>query len=191
MSDAAPAANEATDAQAGTPAPAAGDANVIADATEGQAPAAAATEPDAGTEPSAADLLEANRKKNSENQSLRKANKEMTTQLQEFNAWKESQKSDEQRAQEAQDALAVENAQLKATLLRTTIKADLGLPAEIVELLQGDTEEELRAHAEKLKPLFAKPDTPKPPVVNPGQQVLGGTQDPRLRAAQAVFGQFL
>lgn len=188
MSAEAAAEPTTTDAVDGAPA---GDANVVM-SDEGQAPDAVETGSEATTAPSVEDLLEQNRKKNSENKSLRATNKELASQLEEFNAWKESQKSDEQRAKEAQDNLVAENAALKATLLRTTIKADLGLPDEIVELLQGDTEEELRAHAEKLKPLFAaKAEAPKIPAVNPGQKVLGGTQDPRARAAQALFGHIL
>lgn len=142
------------------------------------------------------ELLEQNRKKNSENQSLRKTNKDLAKQLEEFNAWKESQKPEEQRQKEAHDALVAENAALKSQIMRSTLQAELGLPSEIVELLQGNDEEELRAHAEKLRPLFAPKEPAAPaakptPLVNPGQKVTTGVVDPKARDAASLFAHIL
>ncbi|HEX9227485.1 MAG TPA: hypothetical protein VF885_12655 [Arthrobacter sp.] len=190
------------------------DANGV-DATEGatttaepDAAATAATDA-AGTDatdaaaatgtpkvPTAEELLEAQRKKNSENKALRQTNKDLQAQLAEFNAWKESQKTEEQRNQEAHEALVAENAKLKTVALRAEIKRDFkDLPDEIVELLQGNDNEEIRAHAERLAPLFVKaatPPAPAPkPAVNPGQRVVSGASNTDDAVARQFFANHL
>lgn len=54
-------------------------------------------------------------------------------------------------------------------LRRKSIASDEKLPAEIAELLKGNTEDELRAHAKSLAALFATaPAAPPAPPANPG-----------------------
>jgi hypothetical protein len=49
---------------------------------------------------------------------------------------------------------------LQATMLRTQIANEFRLPADLAELLKGEDEEELKAHAEKLSQYVPKGQTP-------------------------------
>ncbi|HEX9230201.1 MAG TPA: hypothetical protein VF885_26675 [Arthrobacter sp.] len=190
-----------------TGAPAAGDAGTqpVVDATAAATDAttdAAATESETGEnaeeqkELSAEELLEQNRKKNSENKSLRTTNKSLTTQIEELTAQLAAQPTEEQRS-EATAALEATNATLTTDNLRLTIAAAAVLPKEyadhlkvIAEHMKGGTEEELKSSAEALLAVFPgkqAASTSPTRTVNPGQQVAHGHTDTREGLAAQVF----
>lgn len=174
-----PAVTAPADGTAST-APAATDA--ATDAAAGGTEAAPAAKPELTAE----QLVEANRKKNAENKALRDKNKAYEDQFKEFEAWKESQKTEEQKAAERTQALEAENAALKRAALIARVQASTNLPDALVERLRGDTEEELTEDAKALAALVT-PAAPAPPAPNPGQSVAPGTEepgDPRQKAAK-------
>ena len=69
----------------------------------------------------------------------------------------------EKAAQDAKaeaEAARAELAQAKLDAMRTRIGAEVGLPADIAELLKGDDEDALRAHATRLLAAIPKTDAP-------------------------------
>lgn len=157
-----------------------------ADGTPDPAAADGVTPP-AGKELTAEQLVEKNRKANSEAKALRDRNKTLEADLKEFTAWKESQKTEEQRITERQQALEAENAQLKRAALIARVQATAKLPDELLTRLRGETEEELLADAKALAALIVPP-APVPLAPNPGQRIAPGsesTSDPRQTAAKA------
>lgn len=136
--------------------------------TEEQQPAEAeeqTTEPQEGAEgeqPGDGDrfdpdkALEKIRKLNSENKNLR-----------------ESKKAAEQKAAGA-DELTTRVKALEAENLRIRIGAKHGLPEELINRLQGDTEEEILADAEKLLDLVSVRKAP--PSRRPTENLRGGTE---------------
>lgn len=82
--------------------------------------------------------------------------------------WREyetSQKSEHEKlAEELAKANAIAN-EATSKLTRYEVATEKGIPAEAIDLLTGDTKEDLEAAAEKLLSLIAdqsKPKTPKP-----------------------------
>ena len=75
--------------------------------------------------------------------------------------WQEQNKTDLQKAQEQVEALqgriSAYEARENESRWAHDIAAETGVPAEA---LRGSTEEEMRAHAESLKPYFAKQTAP-------------------------------
>ena len=87
----------------------------------------------------------------------------------------EAQMTEAERAKKQADELALENAKLKADLLRREVVAETGIPSILADRLHGTTKEELLADAQKLLELLPKPKTATPTIgaTNPsnGQQV--------------------
>lgn len=84
-------------------------------------------------------------------------------------------------------ATAAELDTTKQALLKLRVALAVGIPgesaADFAELLKGSTEEEIKAHAEKVKSLFSTTSTP-PPAVD-SSQGLGGP------VSTDAFGSFL
>ena len=106
------------------------------EATETDADDTDDEEADEGEQVDTSKLLERLRKKNSENQALRKRTKDA-----------------EEKAQNATDAEQRAKA-LEAENLRYKVALDNGIPAAIAQRLIGNTEEELLADAQKLMEQF-------------------------------------
>lgn len=85
------------------------------------------------------DLRRENAKTRTEKQATKK-------ELEEFQAWKDSQKTELERAQEEASRLKEE----KLTLLRTNAALSFGLDEDVAEFVKGDTEDEIKASAKKL-----------------------------------------
>lgn len=123
-----------------TPAPAPPAAPAPAPAPE-PAPAPA---PEADDEPFDRDrAMEKIRKTNSENKSLRR-------QLDDLKAQLESRVDPD----EAKAAIALVEANAAREVARVKVGHRYGLPEQLIELLKGDTPEEIEAHAKQLAPLI-------------------------------------
>lgn len=98
-------------------------------------------------------------KKNREAQNLRKRLKDAEPMLEEFNRWKETQKTEAQRQAELAEAQMFELSSAKEQLARQTACLKAGFTAdEIVEFasrLRGEDEEALVEDAKKLKARLA------------------------------------
>lgn len=81
-----------------------------------------------------------------ENASHRTAKQAKDKELEEFRAWKDSQKTELERATERAETLRKEN----HSLLKTSIALAAGLTEADVEFVSGETPEEIKASAEKL-----------------------------------------
>jgi len=86
------------------------------------------------------------------------------------------------KAQEQLEAKSRELAALNRKVLTTQIAAEYDLPADMATRLQGDTEEELREDAEKLRALLA-PKSPR----QPWPVAQEGADTGRNRTAQQAF----
>lgn len=93
------------------------------------------------------DYIKTLRKENASHRTEKQATKK---ELDEFRAWKESQKSDLERAQDEAKRLKDEN----LSLLRVNAALAFGLDEEIAEFVKGDTEDEIKASAQRLAEKF-------------------------------------
>lgn len=69
----------------------------------------------------------------------------------------------------------------RSDLVKTRIALEKGLPQELCSRLVGETEEELRADADKLAGLMTKKKTP-PPMKEPEGEPPGSSKDAALRS---------
>lgn len=107
-------------------------------------------------------LLEQQRKKNSENRKLRERAKAAESELEEFRAWKESQKTEAEKQAE-REAEMLERAQAaERRLWSREIADEYSLPKSALKFLHGDTEEELRESASELQELLSIQEEPVP-----------------------------
>jgi hypothetical protein len=96
------------------------------------------------------------------------------------NKWREfelSQKSDMEKLSEELERYKTEASQASLQVARLQVASEKGIPHEALELLTGNSREELEAAADKLLTLVAnqsKTNTPKPDV-NQGKPATGGT----------------
>lgn len=74
--------------------------------------------------------------------------------------YEDRDKTEAEKAEEARKALEVRAANAESALLRSKVGAKHNLPPEVADLLKGDTEEEVEAHAESLAALVKSPVTP-------------------------------
>jgi Skp family chaperone for outer membrane proteins len=97
-------------------------------------------------------------------------------------------KSELQKAQERAAAAEAKAKAAELAVARRDVVAEVKLPPELADFLQGETPEELRASAEKLlKSLPAKSPPPPGPVHNPGNgPVHTGETDEEKR--KRIFG---
>lgn len=77
------------------------------------------------------------------------------------------------------------NARLERELLVERVARKAELPQELAELLQGDTEDELKAHADKLRK-FAAPATQTPQLLSGGLDPSDGDDFDPVKAAHAA-----
>ncbi len=80
----------------------------------------------------------------------RTENKELSEKAKAFDEWNESQKSEQQKKDEALAAAQSELAQMRSELLRSKVASKKQLPPSLVARLKGETEEELEADADAL-----------------------------------------
>ena len=95
-----------------------------------------------------ADYVKALRAEAAKYRTEAKANADAAARLKEF---EDAQKSEAERTAEALAEAQQRAAKAEAEALRLRVAAETELPADLHEFLSGDTEEELRAKAEKLK----------------------------------------
>lgn len=81
-----------------------------------------------------------------ENASHRTAKQAKAKELEEFQKWKDSQKSELDRTKEEAESLRKEN----YSLLKTSIALGAGLSLDDVEFINGETPDDMKASAEKL-----------------------------------------
>lgn len=93
----------------------------------------------------------------------------------------DAEKTELQREKDRAAELEAENKRLKIDRLRDKVANHHKLPEAVAELLRGETEEELEAHAKTLAPLVTKGDGEGDPATSGGAK--GGTP-PTGKAAQ-------
>ena len=86
---------------------------------------------------------------------------ELSAKAQELDKIKESEKTELQKLQEQYEAERTERVKFERQVLRAKVALAKSLPAELVDRLQGETEEELNADADKLLTLVAPRNVPR------------------------------
>lgn len=128
-----------------------------------------------------------------ENASHRTAKQAKTKELEEFQAWKDSQKSELEKVTERNATLEKDN----LSLLKTSLAIGAGLGPEDVEFISGDTPEEMKASATKLASRLKPGGDTTTQTTNVfagtrGAAVSEGTKDPKTVAneymAQLIWG---
>ena len=131
----------------------------MSEATPIEAPAAGS--PVEVQEP--ADLGDAGQKAIKAERDARKAaersNAELAARLKEF---EDAKLTELERANNAAAEAAAELARLRAENVRATVALSKGVPADLIEFLTGETEEEVAAKADLLLSRLNAPGTPKP-----------------------------
>jgi hypothetical protein len=102
----------------------------------------------------------------------------------ELAALKESQKTEAQKLADRVAAAEKERDDARLEALKVKVGAAKKLPADVVELLRGDTEDELAAHADRLAEHFKQSVRPSGSV-DQGARGTAPTADPR--EAMAAF----
>lgn len=127
------------------------------------------------------DYVKTLRKENASHRTEKQATKK---ELDEFRAWKDSQKTELERAQEKAAELQKEN----YSLLKTSIALGVGLSLDDVDFISGETPEEMKASAEKLAARVKPTDMKKSPVNvfagSRGAPVSEGPKDTKALANQ-------
>lgn len=100
------------------------------------------------------------KKLRSEAAKYRVAAKENAAAAEELAALKESQKTEAQKLSDRVAAAEKERDDARHEALRVKVGAAKKLPADVVDLLKGDTEEELAAHADRLAEHFKQATRP-------------------------------
>lgn len=121
-----------------------------------------------------------------EARNLRERAKASESELEEYRALKESQKTAEEKRQEEHEATLARAAELERELKVRDIAAEHELPADVVKLLSlmhGASDEELAEAAQTLKGRI----TSGTDQTNPGQRRFGAG-DPKTAAAEQFFG---
>lgn len=110
---------------------------------------------------------------------------ELAAKAQEFDALKESEKTELQRLQEQLETERTQRTALERQALRARVALAKALPAELADRLKGETEEELMADADKLLSLVATQSVPRASSTQGAreQHPTGGSINDRLRAA--------
>ena len=114
-----------------------------------------------------------------------KTNAELVAKLKEF---EDSKLSELEKAQNAAAESAAELAKLRKDNIRNTVALSKGVPADLVEFLTGDTEEDVAAKADLLLARLNAPGAPKPDPSqgSKGDPALGS--DPLLDALKNKLG---
>ena len=144
-----------------------------------------ATDPQAQGDP--ADLGDAGKRALAAERDARKAAEKSAAELAaQLKAVEDAKLSDLERAQaaakEAQDQLAT----ITRQNLRNSVALTKGVPADLVDFLTGDTEQEIAAKADLLLARLQAPTTPRPDLSQ------SSTRDPAAAGTpEADFAQFL
>lgn len=85
-------------------------------------------------------------------------------------ASREKELAEQQKWQQLYEQRELELKSERLTNARLRISASKGLPADLIDFLQGDSEETITANAEKLLQFIAKPAAPAAPGVPPGNR---------------------
>jgi hypothetical protein len=95
-----------------------------------------------------------------------------------------------EKLQKQADAMAAENAALKADLLRRDVIAETGLPSELADRLKGTTKEELVADANILLALLPQPIAGKNPApkISPTNPNNGQLTESEAQKRERLFG---
>lgn len=89
-----------------------------------------------------------------------------------YDAYLESQKTEDEKQAEKMNVLQQENASLRQKIIRNDVAGKFNLPLEVVAMLNGTTEEELTEQAEKLAAnLKASPAPPAVPGLSSGSSI--------------------
>lgn len=152
---------------------------------------ATAAEPVAEVTPETQELGDAGKKAIAAERDARKAaekaNAELTARLQEF---EDSKLSELELAKRTAEESATELARLRTENVRTSVALSKGVPADLVEFLTGDTEEEVAAKADLLLARLGTPGIPKPDPSqgSKGSQALALNGDPLLADLKSKLG---
>lgn len=102
----------------------------------------------------------------------------------------DADKTEQQKLTDQLAQATTERDEAVASAARLRVAVSKGLPADLVDRLRGDTEDELAEDADKLLALVAKDERPRPPAPDPRQ---GGNGGGHLSTAQqfaaAIEGQ--
>lgn len=111
---------------------------------------------------------------------------ELAAKLKEF---EDAKLTELERAKKQQEESAAELAQLRQQNVRNSVALAKGIPADLVEFLTGDTEEEVAAKADILLSRLNTPTSPKPdPSQGAKDGALALNGDPLLGAIQTKLG---
>ena len=152
---------------------------------------ATAAEPVAEVTPETQELGDAGKKAIAAERDARKAaekaNAELTARLKEF---EDSKLSELELAKRTAEESATELARLRTENVRTSVALSKGVPADLVEFLTGDTEEEVAAKADLLLARLGTPGIPKPDPSqgSKGSQALALNGDPLLADLKSKLG---
>lgn len=81
---------------------------------------------------------------------------ELKAKADQFTAWEQSQKSEQEKLQESLSSLTADNGAKDRKIARLEVIASEGIPAEYQDLVHGDTPEALAASAKKVKDILSK-----------------------------------
>lgn len=129
-----------------------------------------------------ADLGDAGKKAIAAERAAAKAEKQRADSLAaELKSIKDAQLSDVERANQAAADSAAELARLRSENIRNSVALAKGVPADLIEFLTGETEEEVTAKADLL---VSRLNTPKTPKADPSQGPAGVAPKARSTAQQ-------
>lgn len=111
--------------------------------------------------------------------------KENAAKAKQFDELLESQKTESQKLTDRAAAAEKERDEARVDALRARVGASKGLPADIVDLLKGSTEDELMAHADRLAAHFKATLRPS------GQADQGTRGTPTGTAPRDQFADFI
>lgn len=113
-----------------------------------------------------------------------KANADAAARLAEI---EDADKSEQQKLTDQLTKITAERDEAVTSAARLRVAVSKGVPAELVDRLRGDTEDELAADADKLLALVVKDETPRPPAPDLRQGGNGGGQLSTAQQFAAAF----
>ena len=112
---------------------------------------------------------------------------ELAAKAQKYDEWENAQKTELQKLTEQLEAERTQRTTFEREALRTKVALTKALPAELVDRLQGETEEELQADADKLlalvTPASGAPRASSRQGAPEPRSASGGSINDRLRRA--------
>jgi chromosome segregation ATPase len=118
------------------------------------------------------------KKANQEAASLRARLKELEPLARKAQELEEAGRSELEKAQKAANEATARLAEYEKTTIRQRVALTKGVPADLVDRLRGDTEDEIAADADALLALVSAPKSPRPdPSQGPRTTASGTTAD--------------